>query len=88
MNNNNLLKERAETYGEYMGQATISQELKTIMRKTDNWDKLMPDQKESLEMIQHKIARILNGNCNYDDSWIDIAGYSTLIYNRLIKVNV
>lgn len=32
-----------------------------------------------LEMIAHKIARILNGDPNYADNWHDIAGYATLI---------
>jgi len=43
------------------------------------------DQREALEMIAHKIARILNGDPNYADNWIDIAGYATLVANRLEK---
>ena len=53
------------------------------MLNTPNWDNLDFDQKESLEMIVHKIARILNGDPNYDDSWIDIGGYSKLVADRL-----
>ncbi len=34
-------------------------------------------------MIFHKIARIINGDPNYADSWVDIAGYATLVANRL-----
>jgi len=41
------------------------------------------DMREALEMILHKIARILNGNPNYADSWQDIAGYAQLIVKRL-----
>jgi hypothetical protein len=44
-------------------------------------------QKESLEMIMHKVARILNGDPNYSDSWHDIAGYAKLIDDVLIKEN-
>lgn len=44
---------------------------------------LDPDQREALEMIAHKIARILNGDPNYADSWVDIAGYAKLIADRL-----
>ena len=36
-------------------------------------------QRESLDMIVHKIARILNGDPNHVDSWHDIAGYATLV---------
>jgi hypothetical protein len=45
--------------------------------------KLDDDQSEALEMIAHKIARILNGDPNYVDSWLDIAGYATLVAERL-----
>ncbi len=41
------------------------------------------DQTEALEMICHKIARIINGDSDYADSWVDIAGYATLVANRL-----
>ena len=44
---------------------------------------LDPDQREALEMIAHKIARIVNGDPNYADSWVDIAGYATLVADRL-----
>ena len=36
-------------------------------------------------MIAHKIGRILNGDPNYLDSWIDIVGYAQLIVDRLHK---
>ena len=51
----------------------------------NNTNELKAYQIESLEMILHKIARILNGNPNYSDSWFDIAGYSMLVYNELEK---
>jgi len=34
-------------------------------------------------MIFSKIARILNGDPNHLDSWTDIAGYATLVADRL-----
>ena len=34
-------------------------------------------------MIAHKIGRILNGDPNYADSWVDIAGYAQLVANEL-----
>jgi hypothetical protein len=34
-------------------------------------------------MILHKIARIVNGDPNWSDSWRDIAGYATLVADRL-----
>ena len=44
---------------------------------------LEPDQREALEMLALKIARILNGDPNYADSWHDVAGYATLVADRL-----
>ena len=41
------------------------------------------DQLEALDMIVHKIARIVNGDPNYSDSWVDIAGYAKLVSDRL-----
>lgn len=76
------LKQRQKTYGDFEKHAAISQELKSVLWKHDYQD-LAPDQCEALEMICHKIARILNGDPDYFDSWHDIAGYSTLVANRL-----
>lgn len=77
------LEERGTRYGAFCDHAEISQELKDVMHDTPNWESLRPDQKEALEMIQHKIARILNEDPDYVDSWTDIAGYSTLVADRL-----
>ena len=53
------------------------------MQATDRWLNLADDQREALEMIAHKIGRILNGDPDYDDSWVDIAGYAQLVADRL-----
>lgn len=78
-----LITERGSRYGKFKDGAEIMQELKTVMREVDGWHNLMPSQREALDMIQHKIGRILNGDPTYDDSWKDIAGYATLIVNEL-----
>lgn len=83
----NILDERGERYGKFEGHAVISQGLKFILNyELDRRNKkLSDDQQEALEMICHKIARIINGDQNYSDSWIDIAGYATLVADRLNK---
>lgn len=78
-----ILAERGSRYGPFASHANITQELKAAMYATPGWSRLAADQKEALEMVQHKIGRILNGDPNYDDSWVDIAGYSQLIVDRL-----
>lgn len=75
--------QRGERYGLFADGAVIMQDLKAVMRATPGWERLTPSQREALEMIQHKIGRVLNGDPMYDDSWRDIAGYATLILNEL-----
>ena len=76
------LKQRQKTHGDFKTHAQISQELKAVLWKYD-YQNLSPHQCEALEMIAHKIARILNGNPNHADHWHDIAGYATLVENNL-----
>lgn len=77
------VEERGNRYGTFKDGADIMQELKSVMRSTPNWSKLTPSQREALEMIQHKVGRILNGDPNYTDSWHDIKGYAHLIEEEL-----
>lgn len=77
------LAERGKRYGTFAAHARITQDLKDAMRDTPNWEKLAPDQREALEMTAHKIGRILNGDPDYADSWVDIAGYTKLVADRL-----
>jgi len=76
------LKQRQKTHGDFATHAKISQELKAVLWKHD-FQELDADQIEALEMICHKIARVLNGNPNHHDHWHDIAGYATLVGDRL-----
>lgn len=77
------LEQRGEKYGAFSEHAAIAQQLKHTMRNTRNWDRLSDDKKEALEMVAHKIARILNGDPNYHDSWHDINGYVKLVADTL-----
>lgn len=78
-----ILEDRGKRYGKFVDHARITQELKKVMKATDNWVILKPDQVEALEMVAHKIGRILNGDPDYADSWDDIAGYAKLVGDRL-----
>jgi hypothetical protein len=78
------LAERGERYGAFTSHAQITQDLKDVMRAAPQWDKLKADQKEALEMVQHKIGRILNGDVDYIDSYTDIIGYTRLVEARLL----
>lgn len=78
-----VLDERGSRYGSFVKHAFITQRLKAVMSDTPNWIKLDDDMVESLEMVAHKIGRILNGDPTYADSWVDIAGYAQLVADRL-----
>lgn len=77
------LAERGTRYGTFTSHADISCNLKNTLTDTDSWSSLKPYQREALEMICHKMARIVNGDPDYDDSWRDIAGYSQLVVDIL-----
>ena len=78
-----ILAERGARYGKFTEHARIACNIKSMMRNHTKWDRLQADQAESLDMIAHKIGRILAGDPDYIDSWDDIAGYAKLIADRL-----
>ena len=72
----NTLEERNATHGDFREGAKISQHLKKVVATYGV--NLTPTHKESLDMIMHKIARLLNGDPMHVDTWHDIVGYATL----------
>ena len=80
---NNILDERGNRYGDFSSNATTTQLIKQAINLGDTANKLAFYQRESLEMIAHKISRIVNGDANYMDSWIDIVGYAQLVIDKL-----
>ena len=80
-----VLDTRAEQYGSFMQSADTVIRIKGIMHNAvaRNEVLLYPDQLQALDMIATKISRIVHGNPNHTDSWIDIAGYATLVADRL-----
>lgn len=80
---NETLAARGQRYGCFAAQGRIEQNIKRAMHDSPNWATLHDDSKSALEMIATKISRILKGDPEYDDSWRDIAGYATLIVNRI-----
>lgn len=79
-----ILAERGLTYGPFLRQAQIENDLMGLFRAYIDWEEMLaPDQRSALHMFAVKIARILNGDPNYPDSWRDIEGYARLVANRL-----
>lgn len=79
------LQERGARYGDFSDHARICQAIKSDMTDADGWERLSDVQKQALEVIADKIARILSGDPNYADNWHDIQGYAKLAEERLPK---
>jgi hypothetical protein len=79
------LDARAVEYGKFIEGAEVIQMLKRVVQNAlNNRDKtLAHDQAEAMDMIIHKIGRIVNGNPDVVDHWLDIAGYAKLVADRL-----
>jgi hypothetical protein len=79
------LDARAVEYGKFIEGAEVMQMLKRVVQNAlSNRDKVLAhDQAESMDMIIHKIGRIVNGNPDVVDHWLDIAGYAKLVADRL-----
>lgn len=81
---NAILAERQGQHGNFALHANVTQHLKHTMKMGRNWEAgLVTYHREALEMIQHKVGRILEGDPNHVDHWADIAGYATLVANLL-----
>jgi hypothetical protein len=71
-----ILDDRQKTHGDFGEVAVIAQAIKTIIR--GHAQLLSLDQREALDMIATKIARILSGDPEEPDHWRDIMGYAAL----------
>ena len=79
------LDARAQDYGKFKDGAALMQGIKRLLADHARMHNktFADDQWEALEMIVHKIGRIVNGNPDKVDHWVDIAGYAKLIADRL-----
>lgn len=78
------IAERDARYGGFINNAVVMRKLKRVLYAS-GIDHLRDDQQEALDMIMHKVGRILVGDADHIDSWRDIAGYAMLVVNRLEK---
>lgn len=98
MNVNEILDQRGATHGDYELQSFYAQNLKMPVQQhrakqmqrqqqqgVQSSSDMSYGQYEALEMIAHKMGRILAGNPNFQDHWDDIAGYATLVSRQIAK---
>jgi hypothetical protein len=77
-----VLAERGSRYGKFIDNAKFCQEVKRLIRESGG-PELPPLQAEALELIALKISRIVTGDPNYVDNWVDVAGYAELVVKEL-----
>jgi len=83
MQTDDLLNEREGTHGLFAETSAFAQALKGALRGAVQWDALSAAQREALDMISNKMARICNGNPDHRDHWLDVAGYAILAARTL-----
>ena len=68
---------RDHQHGGVQAVGETGQRIKNTMRSTTNWTLLSYGGREALDMIAHKIGRVLSGSDPHDrQHWEDIAGYA------------
>lgn len=80
---NDTLEERGTRYGNYLEQTKISKAIRLELSNGLGNKDVSTDQEDALTMIAVKLSRIVNGDPDYPDNWADIAGYATLVKDRL-----
>lgn len=78
-----LLADRGTTHGDFISSSRTMQKFKRAARRSPNWERMDSSQREALDMILHKIGRVLHGDPRHKDHWDDIAGYATLAAQEL-----
>lgn len=73
-----IVADRQRTHGDFHQVAAITQELRTVYRCSPNWQHLAVREREALDMMAVKQARILCGDAAHPDHWRDIAGFAVL----------
>lgn len=71
--------ERGNSYGDFSKIAADAQTLKCMLVTAQ----MTVVQREAMQMICTKLARLANGDPNHIDSWFDIAGYADLVVNDI-----
>jgi len=80
------LTEREKTHGDFAENALVMQKLKRVCHAAPNWSSNLTDvQMEAIDMICHKLGRILSGDPNHPDHWLDVQGYARCAWERLGK---
>ena len=76
------LDAREKTHGDFEKVSMVAQEIKGIVSENATHT-VSVEKREAIDMIATKIARIVCGNPNDPDHWLDIEGYARLVRERI-----
>ena len=80
-----VLNQRQKTHGEFSEVSKTYADFIKILEKTGFFNKCEDHHRLAIDVIFQKLARILNGDMNFYDHWVDICGYSELVKKELDK---
>lgn len=80
-----IIEERKNTHGSYQEVADLSQRFKRLHQNHKKQYRLTQGQREALDQIALKMARIVCGDPNCEDHWNDIKGYAELAKRSIEK---
>lgn len=80
-----VLNQRQKTHGEFSEVSKTYSDFIKILERTGFFDKCEDYHRLAIDVIFQKLARILNGDMNFYDHWVDICGYSELVKKELDK---
>jgi hypothetical protein len=80
-----ILEERPGKHGEFAENSRATWEIMRALQHERNWSTMTDQQKHAVYMVAHKLARIVCGDPAEPDHWDDIAGYATLVADRIRK---
>ncbi len=83
-----LIEERSKTHGDYLKNADITWQIKAALHQGVRYEEMHPAMKETLDMVAHKMHRIVNGDPWFNDHWVDMTGYPHLVvgnWDRLLE---
>ncbi len=78
-----VLKERGSTHGKFRDNGRIAQAIKRAIQSGPKYEELTDTQKEAMSYIAGKMSRIVSGNPDHADNWLDIQGFAGLILGEL-----
>jgi hypothetical protein len=71
-----LVAARELTHGDFAEVARVIQGIKEMLRSGPSWERMSPRQREAVDMIGTKLARIVCGDPDHLDHWRDTGGYA------------